>query len=277
MLSSASLLVTPDLLVRDLQCAHPRGGWGDVELARRAAIVFPRRGSFRRRGLHGEEVVEPGVAYFQRPGEEEEFAHPHGGGDRCTCVAVSETVLASMLGDDPTLPAHVVPTTPQDDFLVRTLHRMENPPAPVAPPALAAEERTLALVSAVLLAAVPRRLAAGRPATVQARKRVADDAREALAADPSLGLVDLARAVAVSPHHLSRVFRAEVGVSVSAYRRRLRLRDALERLGEADLARVAADAGYADHAHFAREARALLGATPSALQREIAGALNEPG
>src|SRR3954470_19424826 len=261
MLSSASLLVTPDLLVRDLQCAHPRGGWGGVELARRAAIVFPRRGSFRRRGLHGEEVVEPGVAYFQRPGEEEEFAHPHDGGDRCMCVAVSETVLASMLGDDPTLPAHVVPTTPVQDLTLRS---------PMD------EEGVLTVVGSVLLAAVPRRLGAGRPATVQARKRVADDAREALAADPSLGLVELARAVAVSPHHLSRVFRAEVGVSVSAYRRRLRLRDALERLGEADLARVAADAGYADHAHFAREARALLGTTPSALEREVAGALDEP-
>src|SRR4051794_34782481 len=124
MLSSAPLLVTPDLLVRDLRCAHPRGGWGGVELARRAAIVFPRRGSFRRRGAHGEEVVEPGVAYFQRPGEEEEFAHPHDGGDRCTCVAISEDVLASLLGGDPVLPAHVVPTTPRDDFLVRTLHRL---------------------------------------------------------------------------------------------------------------------------------------------------------
>src|SRR3954471_7536384 len=135
MLSSASLLVTPDLLVRGLQCAHPRGGWGGVELARRAAIVFPRRGSFRRRGLHGEEVVEPGVAYFQRPGEEEEFAHPHDGGDRCTCVAVSTEVLAAMLGDDPTLPAHVVPTTPHEDYLVRTLGRMtvRAPRAPTSP------------------------------------------------------------------------------------------------------------------------------------------------
>jgi len=64
-------------------------------------------------------------------------------------------------------------------------------------------------------------------------------------------------------------------VSVSVYRPRLRLRDALERLGEADLGPVA-DAGFADHAHFAREARVLLGRTPSALQREIAGALDEP-
>lgn len=60
----------------------------------------------------------------------------------------------------------------------------------------------------------------------------------------------------------------EVGVPVSTYRRRLRARAALERLsgGETDLARLAADAGFADHAHLTHELRALLGATPSALR-----------
>src|SRR3954453_13880900 len=120
MLSYASLLVTPDLLVRDLQCAQQRGGWGGGELAGRPAIVSPRRGSFRRRGLHGEEVVEPGVSYFQRPVEEEEFAHPHDGGDRCMCVAVSETVLGAVLGDRPALPAPVLPATPVQDLPPRS-------------------------------------------------------------------------------------------------------------------------------------------------------------
>jgi AraC-like DNA-binding protein len=57
-------------------------------------------------------------------------------------------------------------------------------------------------------------------------------------------------------------------VPVSTYRRRLRVRAALERLsgGESDLARLAADAGFADHAHLTREMRALLGTTPSALR-----------
>ena len=80
----------------------------------------------------------------------------------------------------------------------------------------------------------------------------------------------------MSAQHLSRVFRAEVGVSISTYRRRLRLRAALERIGEGGLARVAADAGFADHAHLTREMRALLGTTPSALEREIAGPLQQP-
>ena len=271
MLSSAALLTTPDLSVRDLHCAHARGGWGATELSGRSAIVFPRRGSFRRRGTHGDEVIEPGVAYFQRAGEEEEFAHPHDGGDRCTSVGVSDTLLASLLGGDPALPATIVPTTPQDDLALRLLG------VTAAIERTRHEEHVLGLVSNVLAAAAPERAGAGRPATARARHRAASDAREALAHDPTLGLLDLARLVAVSPHHLSRVFRAEVGVSISTYRRRLRLRAALERIGEGGLARVAADAGFADHAHLTREMRALLGTTPSALQREIAGPLHQAG
>jgi AraC-like DNA-binding protein len=265
MLSSAALLTTPDLTVRDLRCAHVRGGWGPTELSRRSAIIFPRRGSFRRRGAHGDEVIEPGIAYFQRAGEEEEFAHPHEGGDRCTSVGLSDTLVAELLGGDPALPARLVPTTPHDDLALRRLGVT-----------LGHEEHVLGLVAGVLAAAVPERAAAGRPATVQARRRAASDAREALAADPTLGLLDLARATALSPHHLSRVFKQEVGVSVTTYRRRLRLRAALERIDEGALARVAADAGFADHAHFTREVRALLGTTPSALQREVARALHQP-
>ncbi|WP_372518087.1 helix-turn-helix domain-containing protein [Solirubrobacter ginsenosidimutans] len=58
----------------------------------------------------------------------------------------------------------------------------------------------------------------------------------------------------------------------------LRVRAALERLsgGEQDLARLAADAGFADHAHLTREMRALLGLTPSALKREVSRPLDQP-
>jgi len=263
MLSSAAILTTQDLRVRDLQCAHRRGGWSETEHSQRSAIIFPRRGSFRRRGAHGDEVIEPGIAYFQRAGEDEEFAHPHDGGDRCISVGLSEALLAELLGGDPTLPARIVPTAPRDDLALRTLAHHE--------------ERVLTLVADVLHAALPTRAAAGRPATLQARRRLTGDAREALAADPTLGVVQLARAIAVSPHHLSRIFTHELGVSITTYRRRLRLRAALENLEERGLARVAADAGFADHAHFTREVRALLGTTPSALQREIARPLHQSG
>src|SRR5918994_3741354 len=137
MLSSMEVLLTPHVHVRDLHCAHARGGWCPPELAGRSAIVFPRRGSFRRRGRHGEEIVEPGVAYFQRAGEEEEFAHPHDGGDRCTSIGVSDAVLAALLGGDPTLPAFPIPTAPRDDLALRAL-AAAHAGAPSAPRVLAA-------------------------------------------------------------------------------------------------------------------------------------------
>jgi AraC-like DNA-binding protein len=95
-----------------------------------------------------------------------------------------------------------------------------------------------------------------------------DDAREALAADPSLGLADVARHVSVSPWHLSRLFRRHTRETLSRYRNRLRVRLALERLaeGEESLARLAADLSFADQAHLSRVFRRELGPTPSALR-----------
>ena len=59
--------------------------------------------------------------------------------------------------------------------------------------------------------------------------------------DFALGLVELGRLVGASPHHLSRVFRDEVGVPVSLYRRRLRLRQ-VKRLKALHAAKTAAGA-----------------------------------
>ncbi len=259
MLDFRALLDTPDVRIWDVGCSHPPVAWTQTEVATHSAIVFPRRGVFRRRGRHGEDVIEPGVAYLQRAGEEDEFAHPHGG-DSCTAIGLSDALLASLLAE-PELPAGVIATSAREHLALRTLR---------------SEDDAIALLVSVLGRVAPPRVAAGRPSTAAARRCLAADAREALAADTSLGLVELGRVVGASPHHLSRVFRDEVGISVSLYRRQLRLRRALEGL-DGDLARVAADAGFSDHAHLTREARALLGATPVQLRREVAGPVQQAG
>jgi hypothetical protein len=71
-----------------------------------------------------------------------------------------------------------------------------------------------------------------------------------------------------SPHHLSRVFSQLTGLTVSQYRNRLRVSLALERVaeGEPDLAGLAWDLGFADHAHLTRTVRAATGRTPSSLR-----------
>jgi transcriptional regulator GlxA family with amidase domain len=75
-----------------------------------------------------------------------------------------------------------------------------------------------------------------------------------------------------TPRALSRVFHAATGHTVSRHRMRLRVRSALERLagGEHDLARLAADLGFADQSHFCRVSQRETGHAPSALRHALA-------
>src|SRR5215203_5260427 len=82
-------------------------------------------------------------------------------------------------------------------------------------------ERAILLAAAALEQADPRRVEAGRPATLRARRRLADEAHEALAADPDRSLPELAADLGVSPHHLSRIFHAAAGHPLSRHRMRL--------------------------------------------------------
>lgn len=85
--------------------------------------------------------------------------------------------------------------------------------------------------------------------------------------DPALLRVDeLALRLAVSVRTLQRLASTHVGMSPAAIIRRRRLQDAAERVREepdTDLASIAADLGYADHAHLTREFGRVLGFTPA--------------
>ncbi len=69
--------------------------------------------------------------------------------------------------------------------------------------------------------------------------------------------------------HLARVFREHLGVAVSDYARRARLRGALRLLATTSvpLSMVAHRGGYADQSHLSRDLRAALGTTPAAFRR----------
>ncbi|HEX8104994.1 MAG TPA: helix-turn-helix transcriptional regulator, partial [Solirubrobacteraceae bacterium] len=74
----------------------------------------------------------------------------------------------------------------------------------------------------------------------------------------------LAAALGCSRRHLARRFAQEVGVPPKAAARLVRFEAARRRLGTVPLARLAAEHGYADQAHLAREFSALGGASPTA-------------
>ncbi len=84
--------------------------------------------------------------------------------------------------------------------------------------------------------------------------------------DPGQRIEGLAADLGLSERQLRRRFHDAVGYGPKTLQRILRLRRFLA-LCDGDLARAAAEAGYADQAHLAREARRLTGLTPSALAR----------
>jgi len=61
------------------------------------------------------------------------------------------------------------------------------------------------------------------------------------------------------------VFRELTGRTLTAYLHDLRLRAAVERLGEESLSRIAADLGYCTPSHFSDRFRAAFGVPPSQL------------
>jgi AraC-like DNA-binding protein len=268
MLSARTVLRRDGVKVADVACRHNNGRGHATEHSAGHAVVFVRRGCFVRSVDGDVTLLDPTVAYCMNPGEQQRYDHPYPHGDDCTALSLDAGLVASLWGGDPTLPRRPLSTTPHVDLEHRLLlaagRRAVDPDELV--------ERAIALVARVLEQADPGRVAAGQPSTSRARRAVADGAREALAADPGRSLVELGDALAVSPHHLSRVFCAATGHTISRHRMRLRARTALERLagGERDLARLAADLGFADQSHLCRVMRGETGRTPSALRRVLA-------
>jgi AraC-like DNA-binding protein len=252
--------------IADVACRHGQGR-GESEQAGDHAIVFVRRGCFVRRGEAGGGLFDPTGFYCMNPGEEHRYDHPDEGGDDCTTLFLEAGLAASLWGGDPALPTASLRTSPALDLG----HRLLLAEARRGADADELSERAISLVATALEQSDPARVASGRPAGVRARRQLTDAAREALSADPGRSLPALAGELAVSPHHLSRVFRAVHGSTISRHRMRLRTRAALERLaaGERNLARLAADLGFADQGHLSRVVRDETGATPSGLRRAL--------
>lgn len=268
MLSTRTIVNLDGVEVSDVACRHPRGRGHANELTSGHTIVFIRRGCFVRSADGKESLLDPTVAYCMNAGEEQRYDHPHDGGDDCTSLVLHPDLIASLWGGEQRLPSKPLHTSPEIDLehrLLLSTGRSGSDPHELV-------ERTLVLAAGALEQSDPLPVAHGRPATLRAQRAAADGAREILADNRERSLSELARELAVSPHHLSRVFRAATGNTISRHRMRLRARSALERLagGEEDLARIAADVGFADQSHMCRVISQETGSTPAALRQALA-------
>lgn len=85
--------------------------------------------------------------------------------------------------------------------------------------------------------------------------------------EEDMALTRLASEAGLHPVYVARVFLRWFGCTPSAFRARARLQRALVALSRGDgLADAALQAGFADHAHFCRAARAQSGLSPNQLR-----------
>lgn len=97
--------------------------------------------------------------------------------------------------------------------------------------------------------------------------------------DRTITRVDqVAQGFAVTPRSLQRLFHEYIGAGPKWLIRRFRLHDSADRLArdrDVDLARMAAELGWSDQAHFARDFKALVGQPPSAYAEACAATAGE--
>lgn len=215
-------------------------------------------------------VGAPGVALFMNRGDIHRTAHPAGCGDRSIELVLSDEFAEPFTrAPADAFPRRVVRVHAVLDLEIRLLARAATRGDLTA---LELDERVHGVIERILGMPPVGSLAAGPRATVEAALEylawhVAEDA----------DLLTVAAAVGSSPHHLSRLFHAGIGTTLSGFRSELRVRAALERIvdGAPDLSSVACDVGFFDHAHMTRTFRRVLGRIPSELRPDPGRALEE--
>jgi AraC-like DNA-binding protein len=247
MLTHTVLVADPDLRVAAVSCSGP-ARWSAEEEVGTSAVVLVRRGVFARRADGRAGVADPVQGYVQRPGEVQQVAHP-AGADTCTTISIAPG-LADRLGR-----AGPVIVSPAADLAHRRL---------VGRAVSGTDLADLATDLIGQLLPPPAR----RP-----HHRAVDDVRIALRTDPGASLDDLAELAGCSRWHLSRTFHQVTGLTINAYRLRLRARAVLAELGDSSdgLAELAARAGFADQAHLSRTMRRELGRSPGEIRKLLSG------
>jgi AraC-like DNA-binding protein len=256
-LRAIRLLETDEISLTTYVCDGAGHGWSHEEPVEDHAVVLVRSGVFRRRVDGVEVVADPMTGYIEWPGSTHQVAHPCGG-DVCTVISLSSRAVGSLL-DTEQRPLFVGPAV---DLAHRSLLRSIREAGDMAE----LIEQTTVLAGQLL-----DHETAPHPRLTRRQFRLVDRARLALNEDPHLNLAELARSNGTSMYHLSRTFRAAMGMTLSRYRLRLRARLAMDRIanGERRLARLAAEVGFADQAHMTRTLRRETDLTPGRLRDRL--------
>lgn len=257
----------PGTRVVDHDCRKPAGTRGSYEYSLDYGLVLVRRGGYWREVNGQGAYLGPTDAFFERPFVEQRIEHHRETGDLCTSLWLSEGAVHALAGDL-AVPDEPIMTTAAIDLghrelvvaLRRGIDRFEF------------DERVARLVGALAECAAPGRFSARRSSTLANHRRIVQQAREAIIADPAdADFRDLAQTLGHTRFHVSRVFSRVAGMTLSQFRNRVRVAIALERLadGHENLAILSADLGFVDQSHLSRVVRANSGERLSTLRHRL--------
>ena len=296
------MLDVPSLRLGRFRCAPTDEEWrAENDIGPLAHVVFPERPVTITRSATGPQLGDRNWALLYRPGQRYQRQLVDPDGDECTFVALSPQLYGDLLDADRSATA----AFDAGRVLVEDASWLGYQECLAA--AVDSDDRAVERALRGVLHEVVRRPAAGtartpgddgtgarpgaRPgdvaddhsgATVREADRRVHEACRILATrlDERVTLPAVAEAVGLSTYHFCRLFRATTGLTVHAYRKRLRLRAAFSTcasLPHGNLSEVAMSLGYASHSHMSSEFRATLAMTPSGVRDRYARRTAETG
>jgi AraC family transcriptional regulator len=270
------VFATDSVTIGAFRCGTAHPSFRDSGPIRQDCFVFPRSAVIIEHCGARPFVADPTLVTLYNRDQRYERRAVSRDGDRCDWFAVSPDVLRGALADrDPAAAASERPIrfmhAPSDAATYLAQRRLFTDASESSPPdPLAIEERVVALLDRVLELAY--RTAPPSPDVELRRAAALADATKRwiaprVAAHLTLGRI--AAAAGCSVFHLCRSFRRATGRTLHGYREQVRLRLALERIGdgERNLSQLALDLGYSSHSHFTAGFRRAFGAPPSAARR----------
>src|SRR5574341_621545 len=263
---TALIFHSPLVQVFDVSCHMPQSGYGGDEWCSIAQIIVPRRGIFMLRYQGAPIAADPNTALVFGMGDTYQVSHPVDGGDQCTVLVPRPELVEDAVGSVEARHGTI------DTATQLGVHVLTHTMTTGMTDRLEAEESAV-LVLNTLSENFRSSLSLSGQRVSEYQQQRADQVRSLLAGQPTEDwhLESIARAVHCSPFHLARQFRAVTGESIARYLLRLRLALALDRLtqGETDLARLAAELGFAHHSHFSARFRSVFGTTPTAVRNTL--------
>ncbi len=251
-----------------ISCSGQRRERGKKESSKHFHIVLPLSGSFVWHPANEDVFADATKALFVSGGEDFAISHPVGG-DRSLVIWPSAMVMDEFTRRAPQAwsrhPAFA--TRVRDTSCdIQLLERVLIAACSASDNDLAVEESLAHLIE--FLIDEPAQNGGGFTGAKQTLAR----AKSVLHARSGkrVSLVEVARAVGVSPIYLTQLFRAAEGMPLYQYALNLRLTAALDVLAESDdITGLAMDLGFSSHSHFTAAFRKRFGLPPSQVREKL--------